>query len=128
MIRQFELVELVRSYNADVDEDLLNQAYVYGVKVHGHQTRANGEPYFNHPVEVAAILTRYRVDDATIATALLHDTLEDTVATFEELETRFTPAIAAMVEGVTKLSKLKLISNVHAQAENLAQAIMLEIA
>ena len=75
MIRQFELLELVQAYNPNTDEALLNRAYVYGSKAHAKQTRASGEPYFGHPLEVAAILTELKLDDATIVTALLHDTV-----------------------------------------------------
>ncbi len=128
MIRQFELVEIVRAYNPNTDEALLNRAYVYGVRAHGGQTRASGEPYFNHPVEVAAILTKLRLDDATIVTALLHDTIEDTGATREELEGLFGAEIANLVEGVTKLSKIELkaqnVSQERAQAENLRKLLV----
>src|ERR1700720_2009584 len=78
MMRQYDLVERVRSYNPDTNEDLLNRAYVYAMKAHGSQTRASGDPYFSHPLEVAAILTALKLDDATIVAALLHDTIEDT--------------------------------------------------
>ena len=124
MIRQFELVEMVRAYNPGVDEALLNRAYVFGVKAHGEQKRASGEPYFNHPVEVAAILTGLRLDDATIVTALLHDTVEDTDVTSEDLARLFGQEIAELVDGVTKLSKLELISREHAQAENFRKLLM----
>ncbi len=124
MIRQFELVERVRAYNPGANEDLLNRAYVFGVRAHGGQRRASGEPYFNHPVEVAAILTRYRVDEATVATALLHDTLEDTDATYDDLKRLFGEQIADMVEGVTKLSRLDLASKAQAQADNLRKLLV----
>ena len=75
MMRQYELVERVTKYDPDVDEDLLNRAYVYAMKAHGNQKRASGEAYFNHPLEVAAILTEMKLDSATIAAALLHDLL-----------------------------------------------------
>src|SRR5262245_48033367 len=81
MMRQYDLVERVRSYNPDTNEDLLNRAYVYAMKAHGSQIRASGDPYFSHPLEVAAILTDLKLDDATIVAALLHDTIEDTEAT-----------------------------------------------
>ena len=81
IIRQYELVERVRAYDPDVDEDLLNRAYVFAMKAHGAQLRASGDPYFQHPVEVAGILTGFKLDSASIATALLHDTVEDTGAT-----------------------------------------------
>ena len=83
-MRQYDLVERVRSYNPDTNEDLLNRAYVYAMKAHGSQIRASGDPYFSHPLEVAAILTDLKLDDATIAAALLHDTIEDTAATRAE--------------------------------------------
>ena len=128
MIRQYELVDIVRAYNPGTDEALLNRAYVYGVRAHGGQTRASGEPYFNHPVDVAAILTELRLDDATIVTALLHDTIEDTSTTREELAALFGDEIAQLVEGVTKLSKLELsasgASREQAQAENLRKLLV----
>ncbi|MEL6318768.1 MAG: HD domain-containing protein, partial [Pseudomonadota bacterium] len=124
MIRQFELVEMVRAYNPAADEGLINRAYVFGVNAHGRQRRANGEPYFNHPVEVAAILTGLRLDDATIVTALLHDTIEDTEATAAQLAELFGDEIARLVDGVTKLSKLTLVSKERAQAENLRKLLV----
>src|SRR5262249_46615532 len=78
MMRQYDLVERVRRYNPHTDEALLDRAYVYAMRAHGNQTRASGDPYFSHPLEVAAILTDLKLDDATIAAALLHDTIEDT--------------------------------------------------
>ena len=81
MMRQYELVERVTRYNPNADENLLNKAYVYAMQKHGTQQRANGDPYFSHPLEVAGILTDLKLDDATIAVALLHDTIEDTDAT-----------------------------------------------
>ena len=81
MMRQYELVERVQRYKPDVNEALLNRAYVYAMQKHGHQRRASGDPYFSHPLEVAAILTDMHLDEATIAVALLHDTIEDTTAT-----------------------------------------------
>ena len=89
MIRQFELVERVRAYDPGVDEDLLNRAYVFAMSRHGAQLRANGDPYFSHPLEVAGILSGMRLDSASIATGLLHDVVEDTDATLEELESLF---------------------------------------
>ena len=83
VIRQYELVERVQAYDPDADEDLLNRAYVFAMKAHGAQLRASGDPYFHHPVEVAGILTGFKLDSASIATALLHDTVEDTGATLE---------------------------------------------
>ena len=111
MMRQFELVERVKSYDPSVDEDALNKAYVFSMKAHGAQMRASGDPYFSHPVEVAGILSRMKLDSASIVTGLLHDTVEDTLATLEDIEKRFGPEIARLVDGVTKLSRIELQSD-----------------
>ncbi len=107
MLRQYQLVERVKEYDPDADEALLNRAYVFTVQMHGSQKRASGDPYFSHPVEVAGILTDLKLDQQTIVTALLHDTLEDTLTTAEEIERLFGSEIARMVDGVTKLSKIE---------------------
>src|SRR5918912_3740459 len=101
MMRQYELVERVLSYDPKANEALLNRAYVYAMRAHGEQKRASGDPYFSHPLEVAAILTELKLDDATIAAALLHDTIEDTPATRDEIDEMFGPDIGALVEGLT---------------------------
>ncbi|HET6838190.1 MAG TPA: bifunctional (p)ppGpp synthetase/guanosine-3',5'-bis(diphosphate) 3'-pyrophosphohydrolase [Bradyrhizobium sp.] len=124
MMRQYDLVERVRSYNPDTDEDLLNRAYVYAMKAHGAQTRASGDPYFSHPLEVAAILTGLKLDDATIVAALLHDTIEDTEATRAEIDHVFGHEIGALVEGLTKLKRLELVSREAKQAENLRKLLL----
>ncbi len=124
MMRQYDLVERVRSYNPDTDEDMLNRAYVYAMKAHGSQTRASGDPYFSHPLEVAAILTGLKLDDATIVAALLHDTIEDTEATRAEIDQVFGPEIGALVEGLTKLKRLELVSREAKQAENLRKLLL----
>ncbi len=124
MIRQFELVERVKSYDSGADEDALNRAYVFSMKVHGSQKRASGDPYFSHPLEVAGILTQYRLDGASIVTALLHDTVEDTLTTLEEIERLFGPEIARLVDGVTKLSRLELQSDKTKQAENFRKLVI----
>jgi GTP diphosphokinase / guanosine-3',5'-bis(diphosphate) 3'-diphosphatase len=124
MMRQYELVERVQRYKPDVDEALLNRAYVYAMQKHGHQKRASGDPYFSHPLEVAAILTDMHVDEATIAIALLHDTIEDTTATRQEIDQLFGPQIGHLVEGLTKLKKLDLVSKKTAQAENLRKLLL----
>src|ERR1700741_4031284 len=124
MMRQYDLVEKVRSYNPDADEDLLNRAYVYAMKAHGAQTRASGDPYFSHPLEVAAILTDLKLDDATIVAALLHDTIEDTEATRAEIDQVFGQEIGARVEGLTKLKRLELVSREAKQAENLRKLLL----
>src|SRR6266508_3340073 len=124
MMRQYDLVERVRSYNPDTNEDLLNRAYVYAMKAHGAQTRASGDPFFSHPLEVAAILTDLKLDDATIVAALLHDTIEDTEATRAEIDQLFGRDIGRLVEGLTKLKKLDLVSREAKQAENLRKLLL----
>src|SRR5580693_6723730 len=124
MMRQYDLVERVRSYNPDTDEALLNRAYVYAMVAHGEQTRASGDPYFSHPLEVAAILTDLKLDDATIVAALLHDTIEDTEATRAEIDNTFGHEIGALVEGLTKLKRLELVSREAKQAENLRKLLL----
>jgi len=124
MMRQFELVERVQAYNPATDEQLLNKAYVYAMQKHGSQMRASGDPYFAHPLEVAAILTDLRLDDATIAVGLLHDTIEDTDATRAEIDQLFGPEIGAIVDGLTKIERLNLVSREEAQAENLRKLLL----
>ncbi len=124
MMRQYELVERVTKYDPDADEALLNRAYVYAMKAHGHQTRASGDPYFSHPLEVAAILTDLKLDDATIAVALLHDVVEDTEATHHEIEEMFGSEISGLVEGLTKIKRLDLVTKEAAQAENLRKLLL----
>ncbi len=124
MMRQYELVERVQRYKPDVNEALLNKAYVYAMQKHGHQKRASGDPYFSHPLEVAAILTDMHMDEATIAVALLHDTIEDTTATRAEIDELFGPDMGTLVEGLTKLKKLDLVSKKAEQAENLRKLLL----
>jgi GTP diphosphokinase / guanosine-3',5'-bis(diphosphate) 3'-diphosphatase len=119
MLRQYELVERVKAYDPDADEALLNRAYVYSVVKHGTQKRASGDPYFSHPVEVAGLMTDLKLDVETIVTALLHDTIEDTLATIEEVEANFGAEIARLVDGVTKLSKIETLTDNERAAENL---------
>lgn len=124
MIRQFELIDMVKAYDPDLDEMLLNRAYVFSMKAHGMQKRASGDPYFSHPLEVAGILTGMQLDCDTIVTALLHDTIEDTVATYEQIEELFGLEIAKMVDGVTKLSELEYTSETSKQAENFRKFLL----
>lgn len=119
MLRQYELVERVLSYEPEADEAMLNRAYVYTVQKHGSQKRASGDPYFSHPVEVAGLMTELKLDQETIITALLHDTVEDTLATTEEIEKLFGPDVARLVDGVTKLSKIEAMGENERAAENL---------
>ncbi|WP_029062420.1 bifunctional (p)ppGpp synthetase/guanosine-3',5'-bis(diphosphate) 3'-pyrophosphohydrolase [Labrenzia sp. DG1229] len=124
MMRQYELVERVTRYNPEADEALLNKAYVYAMQKHGSQMRASGDPYFSHPLEVAAILTDLRLDDATIAVALLHDTIEDTDATRAEIDSLFGEEIGKLVEGLTKIKRLDLVSQKAKQAENFRKLLL----
>ena len=124
MLRQYELVERVLAYDPDADEAMLNRAYVYTVQKHGSQKRASGDPYFSHPVEVAGLMTELKLDQETIVTALLHDTVEDTLATVEEVERLFGPEVARLVDGVTKLSKIETMSDKERAAENLRKFLL----
>ena len=124
MLRQYELVEKVLDYDANADEAMLNRAYVYTVQKHGSQKRASGDPYFSHPVEVAGLMTDLKLDQATIITALLHDTVEDTLATIEDIEAHFGPEVARLVDGVTKLSKIETMPENERAAENLRKFLL----
>ncbi|MFB0872097.1 MULTISPECIES: bifunctional (p)ppGpp synthetase/guanosine-3',5'-bis(diphosphate) 3'-pyrophosphohydrolase [unclassified Sphingobium] len=124
MLRQYELVERVKRYDPNADEAMINRAYVFSVQKHGSQKRASGDPYFSHPIEVAGILTDFNLDDQTIVTALLHDTIEDTLVTHEEIEAAFGPDVARMVDGVTKLSKIEAMSENERAAENLRKFLL----
>jgi guanosine-3',5'-bis(diphosphate) 3'-pyrophosphohydrolase len=124
MIHQYELVKKVKSYDPNADEDALNRAYVYSMKAHGAQTRESGDPYFNHPLEVADMLTDMKLDVASIITALLHDTVEDTEATLEEIERLFGKEVATLVDGVTKLTRIEHQSQEIRQAENFRKLVL----
>jgi guanosine-3',5'-bis(diphosphate) 3'-pyrophosphohydrolase len=124
VMRQFELIERVKRYNPNSDEALLDRAYVYAMKAHGSQMRASGDPFFWHPLEVAAILTDLKLDDASIVAALLHDTIEDTPATRAEIDELFGHDIGTLVEGLTKLKKLDLVTKEAKQAENLRKLLL----
>ena len=123
-MRQYELIDRVKKYNPKANEELLNRAYVYAMRAHGEQKRASGDPYISHPLEVAAILTEMKLDDATIAAALLHDTIEDTDATRAEIDRVFGHEIGLLVEGLTKLKRLELVSKEAKQAENLRKLLL----
>ena len=124
LMRQYDLIERVKRYNPATSEALLNRAYVYAMRAHGEQVRASGDPYFSHPLEVAGILTDLKLDDATIAAALMHDTIEDTEATRAEIDQMFGRDIGALVEGLTKLKKLDLVTKEAKQAENLRKLLL----
>jgi GTP diphosphokinase / guanosine-3',5'-bis(diphosphate) 3'-diphosphatase len=124
MIDVEDLIALVRNYNPRTNEDLLRRAYAYGMQMHDGQMRQSGEAYFTHPVAVAAILTEQRLDDATIVTALLHDTIEDTKSTYSEVSRQFGEEVAELVDGVTKLTNLQMSSTQTQQAENFRKLFM----
>ncbi len=124
MLRQYELVDRVLDYDPQADEAMLNRAYVFSMQAHGGQKRASGDPYFSHPIEVAGILTDLHLDDETIATAILHDTIEDTVATPEQITRMFGASVARLVDGVTKLSKIEAQSENERAAENLRKFLL----
>jgi len=124
MIRQYELVETVKAYDLNADEDALNRAYVFAMQAHGTQMRASGDPYFSHPLEVAGILTDYKLDSNSIITALLHDTVEDTEVTSEDICNNFGEEIGQLVDGVTKLTQIELQSDESDQAENFRKLVL----
>ena len=124
MIRLDDILETVRSYHADADLDAVRKAYIYSAKVHQGQKRLSGEPYMTHPLEVSYILTRLHMDVATVVTGLLHDTLEDTLSTEEELRRLFGDEVAEMVDGVTKISKITFKTNEERQAENFRKMLL----
>jgi GTP pyrophosphokinase len=124
MMRQYELVERVLAYDPGANEALLNRAYVYAMKAHGNQKRASGDPYFSHPLEVAAILTDLKLDDATITAALLHDVIEDTDVTRGEIDEKFGAEIGELVDGLTKIKKLDLVTKKAEQAENFRKLLV----
>ncbi|MDP7182804.1 MAG: bifunctional (p)ppGpp synthetase/guanosine-3',5'-bis(diphosphate) 3'-pyrophosphohydrolase [Alphaproteobacteria bacterium] len=124
MLRQFELVERVRTYDPSVDEDAINRAYVFAMKAHGTQLRASGDPYFSHPIEVAGILADMKMDGASIVTALLHDVVEDTTYSQDDIKKIFGNEIARLVDGVTKLTQIKLQSDHTQQAENFRKLVL----
>ncbi len=124
IVRQYELLDLVRVYNPNLNEDIINRAYVYATKMHGSQLRASGDPYFGHPISVAAILTQLKLDEASIVTGLLHDTVEDTDATYEDISRLFGEEVAELVQGVTKLTQLEVQTERTKQAENLQKFVL----
>ena len=124
LVRQVELVERVRAYIPDADEDILNRAYVYAMHAHSGQLRASGDPYFTHPLEVAAIVTDMRLDVKTVVAALLHDTIEDTPVTRPEIDRLFGREVGRLVEGLTKLKRIDLVSRKSRQGENLRQLLL----
>jgi GTP pyrophosphokinase len=124
MIRIDDILEAISSYHADADLDAVRKAYVYSAKVHQGQTRLSGDSYMTHLMEVASILTRLRMDVPTIVTGLLHDTIEDTLSTKEELCEVFGDEVAEMVDGVTKISKITFKTSEERQAENFRKMLL----
>ncbi|MDD4556814.1 MAG: bifunctional (p)ppGpp synthetase/guanosine-3',5'-bis(diphosphate) 3'-pyrophosphohydrolase [Alphaproteobacteria bacterium] len=124
MLRQYELVDLVKSYDPEADEDALNRAYVFAMKKHGAQLRASGDPYYSHPVEVAGILTKMKLDASSIIAGLLHDTVEDTDTTVEEIKELFGEQVANLVDGLTKLAMIEQKSTNSKQAENFRKLLL----
>lgn len=124
MLRQYELVELVKSYDPDADEDALNRAYVFAMKKHGAQLRESGDPYYSHPIEVAGILTKFKLDCSSIVAGLLHDTVEDTDTTIDEIKSLFGDQVASLVDGLTKLAMIEQKSVNSKQAENFRKLLL----
>lgn len=124
IVRINDIVDHVASYFPDADFNLIRKAYVYSAQVHHGQTRLSGEPYLNHPLSVALILAEMKLDEYTVSTGLLHDTVEDTYATIEELKERFGEEISFLVDGVTKISKLTHKSRIDRQAETFRKMLL----
>lgn len=124
MIPQQDIIDRIKAYDPDVDVALIGRAYEYGKKMHEKQMRASGDPYFTHPLEVAELLTEFKMDAATICTAMLHDTVEDTEATLEEIAKVCSPEVARLVDGVTKLGKIEFQTAQEKQAENFRKLIL----
>lgn len=124
MLRFNDILERLTSYNPHADTDLLKKAYVFSAKVHTGQARLSGEPYLTHPLEVAGILTQLKLDVASLATGLLHDTVEDTLTTLGEIQENFGDEIAQLVDGLTKISQISLRSSEEHQAENFRKMIL----
>jgi len=122
--RIFEVTDKVRSHDPRADIDLINRAYVFAAHAHANQTRSSGEPYLSHPLAVANILASLCLDDKSIVTGLLHDTVEDTSVTLEDIRSRFGEDVARLVDGVTKIGKIHFPSTEHKQAENFRKMIL----
>ncbi|NBX68999.1 MAG: bifunctional (p)ppGpp synthetase/guanosine-3',5'-bis(diphosphate) 3'-pyrophosphohydrolase [Proteobacteria bacterium] len=118
-----DLISCVKQYNPEADTSLIEKAYLFSEEVHKGQKRSSGESYFHHPIEVAFIIAELRLDTVTVATALLHDTVEDTVATLPQIEEQFGPEIAALVDGVTKISQISFQTSEEKQAENFRKMV-----
>jgi len=124
MIRITDILDKIYEYSPDADVSLIDRAYIYSARVHEGQVRLSGEPYLSHPLEVANILADMKLDMESISAALLHDVIEDTPATKEDISDMFGPGVAHIVEGVTKLSALHAATKVAQQAESLRKMIL----
>ena len=124
MLNSEELINKVKGYNKFLDPDRLDKAYNFAVKAHQNQKRASGDPYSVHPIEVANILTELKLDSATITTGLLHDTIEDTFATYETIKNEFGDEVADLVDGVTKISVFENTANANSKVENFRKLIL----
>ena len=124
MLNSDDLINKVKIYNKFVNLDRLNKAYSFAIKAHSHQKRASGDPYSVHPIEVANILTDLKLDTATITTGLLHDTIEDTFATYENIKDEFGEEVADLVNGVTKISVFENTASANSKAENFRKLIL----
>ncbi len=124
MLNSNELINKVKNYNKFLNYERLDKAYNFAVKAHKNQKRASGDPYSVHPIEVANILTELKLDSATITTGLLHDTIEDTFATYETIKNEFGPEVADLVDGVTKISVFENTANFNSKAENFRKLIL----
>src|ERR1700692_4902407 len=124
MLQAEQLIERIRTYQPTVDSDLIQRAYDYSFKMHAGQTRKSGQPYIVHPVSVAGIIADLRLDAASVCAGLLHDVVEDTLATTEDLTKEFGPEVAELVDGVTKLSKINFTSKEDREAENFRKMVV----
>ena len=124
MLNSEQLINKVKTYNKFLDPDKLNKAYAFAVKAHGNQKRDSGDPYSNHPIAVANILTELKLDSATITTGLLHDTIEDTYATYDTIKKEFGKEVADLVDGVTKISVFENQATTNSKAENFRKLIL----
>ena len=118
------LLDVRAAYDSEAGLDKLKRAYLFGRSAHDGQSRESGEPYFTHPLRVAHLLAEMRLDTDTLVTALLHDTVEDTGSTLQDISDRFTPEVAKLVDGVTKLTNMQLSSTETKEAENIRKLLM----
>ena len=119
-----ELIQQVQAYHPEADIETIRQAYEFSARVHEGQMRRSGEPYLQHPLAVASILAFLKLDVPAIVAGLLHDTVEDTVATHQELEERFGEDVARLVDGVTKIGQIPFKSHEEKQAENFRKMVL----